>query len=49
MSGPNLETAEKVPMGYSPVTGERYFPHTFNCMQEIHELSQKKEEGIIYL
>ena len=45
MSAPTLEGSSKVPIGLSPVTGERYFPVTFNCMKELHNITQTAEKS----
>ena len=45
MSAPTLEGSSKVPIGLSPVTGERYFPVTFNCMKELHAITQTAEKS----
>ena len=47
MSAPTLEGSSKVPIGLSPVTGERYFPVTFNCMKELHAITQTAEKSRI--
>jgi len=46
MSAPTLEASSKVPVGLSPVTGERYFPVTFNCMKELHGITQTSEKNL---
>ena len=45
MAAPMLASTDKVPLGNSPVTGQPYFPMTFNCMKEIHQLTQASAKG----
>lgn len=41
----SLETSIKIPHGISPVTGENYFPASFNCIKHIHELSKTTDKS----
>ena len=41
----SLETKIKIPHGTSPVTGQRYFPASFNCIQHIHQLSKTTDKS----
>ena len=41
----SLETSIKIPQGFSPVTGQKYFPASFNCIQEIHQLSRSTDQS----
>ena len=45
MAAPMLASTDKVPLGNSLVTGQPYFPMTFNCMKEIHQLTQASAKG----
>jgi len=42
----SLETSVKIPQGTSPVTGQRYFPASFNCIQHIHQLSRTTDKNV---
>ena len=42
----SLETSIKIPQGFSPVTGQKYFPASFNCIQEIHQLSRSTDQSM---
>ena len=45
----SLETSIKIPQGFSPVTGQKYFPASFNCIQEIHQLSRSTDQSKFFL
>ena len=46
MASPMLASTDKVPLGNSPVTGQSYFPISFNCMKEIHQLTQASAKDV---
>lgn len=39
----------KIPQGVSPITNTQYFPHSFNCMQEVFTISKGQNKGKLNL